>query len=216
MNSQRLKTVMTQAVVLVHGLWMRGPDMLLLRYRLRRCGFVTYQFSYSTTRCTVDEAAQLLQRFIAKLPEPTIHMVGHSLGGLVVQRLFTKFPEQRPGRVVTLGTPYQGSAAARGLARFRTGRFLLGNSFQHGLAEQSRRWDAVNPLGVIAGNLSIGGGRIFAGLTVANDGTVGVDEARIPGATEQRIVHVSHMGLLLSPQVARLTCTFLHSGTFGF
>ena len=207
---------MTQAVVLVHGLWMRGPDMLLLRYRMRRCGFVTYQFSYPTTRCTVDEAAQLLQRFIAKIPESTLDFIAHSLGGLVVQRLFSNHSDQRPGRVVTLGTPYQGSAAAHGLARFRTGRFMLGNSYLHGLADHSRRWTAANPLGVIAGDLSIGGGRIFAGLTSANDGTVGVDEARIPGATEQRVVHVSHMGLLVSPQVARLACAFLHSGTFGF
>lgn len=204
-----------QAVVLIHGLWMRGPDMLLLRYRLRRCGFVTYQFSYPTTRCTVDEDAQLLQRFAARIPETTVHFVAHSLGGLVVQRLFSLYPAQRPGRVVTLGTPYQGSAAARGLARFRAGRFFLGNSFQHGLADQSRSWTAAQPLGVIAGDLSIGGGRIFGGLSSSNDGTVGVDEARIPGATEHRIVHVSHMGLLVSPQVARLTCAFLHSRAFG-
>lgn len=206
---------MSAAVVLVHGLWMRGPDMLLLRYRLRRCGFVTYQFSYPTTRCTVEEAAQLLQRFIAKLPETTLHFVAHSLGGLVVQRLFTRHPAQRPGRVVTLGTPYQGCIAARRLADFRAGRFLLGNSFQHGLADQSRHWTAPQALGVIAGDLSIGGGRLLGGLTSANDGTVAVDEARIPGASEQRIVHVSHMGLLLSPQVARLTCGFLRSGTFA-
>jgi len=207
---------MTQAVVLVHGLWMRGPDMLLLRYRLRRCGFVTYQFSYPTTRCTVDEAAQLLQRFIAKIPEATVHFVAHSLGGLVVQRCFIKYPDQRPGRVVTLGTPYQGSAAARGLARFRAGRFFLGTSYKHGLADHSRQWTAAQPLGVIAGDLSIGGGRIFGGLSSANDGTVGMDEARIPGAAEQRVVHVSHMGLLISPQVARLTCAFLRSGRFSF
>ncbi len=207
---------MRQAVILVHGLWMRGPDMLLLRYRLRRCDFVTYQFSYPTTRCTVDEAAQLLQRFSARIPETTVHFVAHSLGGLVVQRLFAHDPEQRPGRVVTLGTPYQGSAAARGLARFRTGRFMLGNSFLHGLADQSRHWTAAHSLGVIAGDLSIGGGQFFSGMTSANDGSVGVDEARIPGATEQRIVHVSHMGLLLSPRVARFTCAFLRSGTFGF
>lgn len=206
---------MSAAVVLVHGLWMRGPDMLLLRYRLRRCGFVTYQFSYPTTRCTVEEAAQLLQRFIAKLPETTLHFVAHSLGGLVVQRLFTRHPAQRPGRVVTLGTPYQGCIAARRLADFRAGRFLLGNSFQHGLADQSRHWTAPQALGVIAGDLSIGGGRLLGGLTSANDGTVAVDEARIPGASDQRIVHVSHMGLLLSPQVARLTCGFLRSGTFA-
>lgn len=206
---------MSAAVVLVHGLWMRGPDMLLLRYRLRRCGFVTYQFSYPTTRCTVEEAAQLLQRFIAKLPETTLHFVAHSLGGLVVQRLFTRHPAQRPGRVVTLGTPYQGCIAARRLADFRAGRFLLGNSFQQGLADQSRHWTAPQALGVIAGDLSIGGGRLLGGLTSANDGTVAVDEARIPGASDQRIVHVSHMGLLLSPQVARLTCGFLRSGTFA-
>ena len=205
---------MSAAVVLVHGLWMRGPDMLLLRYRLRRCDFVTYQFSYPTTRCTVEEAAQLLQRFIAKLPETTLHFVAHSLGGLVVQRLFTRHPAQRPGRVVTLGTPYQGCIAARRLADFRAGRFLLGNSFQHGLADQSRHWTAPQALGVIAGDLSIGGGRLLGGLTSANDGTVAVEETVVPGPHKRLVLPVAHFAMLLAPGVARQVGEFLREGRF--
>lgn len=205
---------MNEAVVLVHGLWMRGPDMSVLRRRLRRCGFNPYQFSYLTRRTTVREAAQQLQRYASTLPETTVHFVAHSLGGLVVYRMAHEFPSAHPGRIVTLGSPHHGSAIARRLARHRLGRALLGKSVVGGLVDDEMQWTAPNELGVIAGNFPVGGGSLIGGLRGPNDGTVAVEETRLPGMKQHCVMRVSHMGLLFSSRVARLTCHFLRAGKF--
>ncbi len=109
-------------VVLVHGLWMNGMEMCLLRRRLGKAGFATQRFSYPTVRSDIAANAARLQQFLSGLDADTVHFVGHSLGGLLILRLFADFPEQRPGRIVLLGTPYAGSATARNLARRAWGR----------------------------------------------------------------------------------------------
>jgi len=73
-------------VVFVHGLWMTGVDMYLLRWRVRRCGFVVKQFSYSSIRASVSDNATGLQQFVDRLDADTIHLVGHSLGGLLIRQ----------------------------------------------------------------------------------------------------------------------------------
>ena len=70
-------------------------------------------------------------------------------------------------------------------------------------------------VGVIAGSMSVGVGRVFAELPQPNDGTVCVDETGLPGATAQLVLDVSHTGMLLSSEVAAATVQFLRSGSFG-
>lgn len=204
---------MTEQVVLVHGLWMRGPDMGLLRWRLRRCGYATSQFSYSSLRCGLAEAAARLQAYLQTLDADVIHLVGHSLGGLVIRRLLLDYPQQRPGRVVTLGTPHLGSQVAVAVKRLGAGSWLLGRSAS-GLTEVLPAWDGQRELGVIAGRAPIGVGLVVPGLPRPNDGTVSVAETRLPGATDHRVLAVSHMGLLVSAEAARQTCAFLRTGHF--
>jgi pimeloyl-ACP methyl ester carboxylesterase len=207
---------MNEHVVLVHGLWMRGPEMALLRWRLRRCGFTTSQFSYSSLRCGLAEAAARLGRHIQAQDAGVIHLVGHSLGGLVIRRLLLDFPQHqqlRPGRVVTLGTPHQGSYVAARISQLAAGEWLLGKSAQS-LTDSLPPWGGSRELGVIAGSLALGVGQVVPGLVQPNDGTVSVAEACLPGATDQRVLPVSHMGLLVSADVARQVCAFLKNGHF--
>ncbi len=206
------------AVVLVHGLWMTGLEMALLRRRLRRCGFLPCQFSYPTVRAPVVENAARLHGFLRRVSAPVVHFVGHSLGGLVIRRLFHDHPPRRPGRIVTLGTPHRGSAVARRLARHGWGRRLLGGSFKGGLSGELPPWTGTRELGVIAGDRSLGVGLLFSRLVPAlarpNDGTVAVEETRMAGAADHVVLHASHMGLLVSAAAARQTCAFLRTGRF--
>jgi pimeloyl-ACP methyl ester carboxylesterase len=203
-----------ETVVLVHGLWMVGIDMWLLRYRLQRCGFATRVFSYATVRRSPAENARKLQRFLAKIDSETVHFVTHSLGGLVIRHLFHEFPEQKPGRIVTLAPPHQGSAVARRLSRSSWGRLILGKSLQSGLLGDVPAWRAPHELGVIAGNVQLGMGRFAGGLTRPNDGTVEVSETALDGMTEQVILPATHISLLFSRQSARQVCAFLKTGHF--
>jgi pimeloyl-ACP methyl ester carboxylesterase len=143
-----------------------------------------------------------------------VHFVGHSLGGLLILRLFADFPEQRPGRIVLLGTPYAGSATARNLARRAWGRRLLGRSLEQALLGDGPRWHGGHDLGVIAGTTSVGLGLLVGELPRPNDGTVIVAETRgIPGAVSCTLPG-SHSSLLFSAEVARRVCRFLLSGRF--
>ncbi len=205
-----------EAVVLVHGLWMRGPDMWVLRHRLRRAGFKTYQFSYPTTRCTLNAAADQLAAFLdTQVREARVHFVAHSLGGNVVFHFLHQHPFARAGRIVALGTPFQGSIVAARMAKSALGRFLLGKTHGDGLAAARRHWRVDAELGVIAGNGRVGLGRLIGGLAGEHDGTVTVAETRIPGAAAHCVLPVSHTQMLLSAAVAGVTEGFLRRGTFA-
>jgi len=201
------------AVVLVHGLWMTGWDMYLLAHRMEQCGFRVYRFSYRSTRYGLRENAFLLNRFLETIPGATIHLVGHSLGGLVIRRLFLDYPRQRPGRIVTLGTPHRTSRTAQRLQRAGWGRWALGKSFG-ALTTALPPWDNRRDLGSIAGNQPLGLGRLLRCLPAENDGSVAVDETVVPGSAHI-VLPACHMGMLVSAPVAREACQFLHTGRFS-
>ena len=204
------------SVVLVNGLWLGNAAMALLARRLRRAGFVVQVFSYPTTRNDLRANAGLLQRFLAQQPGETVHLVGYSLGGLVIRALFHFHPEQRPGRIVLLGSPQRRSRAAEALARSPLTARLLGRSLAELNAGQPQAWAwPERETGVIAGTLPTGLGRLVTRLPAPHDGTVALEETMLAEAGARLALRVSHFGLLLSPTVARQAGAFLRTGAFS-
>ena len=203
----------------VHGLWLTGLEGGLLRKRLGKdLGAETYAFSYPSVRSSMRDNARSLGGFLRGLKLDTLHLVGHSLGGLVILKLFEmgEAAGLPPGRAVLLGSPLNGSRAALNLARVPFGRSLLGRGVQEELlVARLRRWDGQRELGVIAGNLSIGLGRLMGIGGAPSDGTIFVEETRLVGAAQHRVMRVSHSGLPFSSTVARATSAFLRSGKFS-
>ncbi|MEX2353443.1 MAG: alpha/beta fold hydrolase [Gammaproteobacteria bacterium] len=204
-----------ETIVLVHGLWMNGLDMSLLAHRLRNQSYRTVRFSYQSVFSTPAQNAAELQTFVNKLDDPVLHFVCHSLGGIVIRHLFHDFPDQRPGRVVTLATPHKASYSACRLSAVLPGRVMLGKSVIDGLLGNIPSWGKTHMLGSIAGNLGLGLGRLIPGLPLPNDGTVTVDETRLEGMTDHATVCASHLGILFSDEAARLSDHFIRHGYFG-
>ncbi len=202
------------AVVLVHGLWMNGLELGFLARHLRRCHFTPYRFGYRSVRDPIASNARNLARFVADLHEPNVHFVGHSLGGLVIFRMFADSPPAPPGRIVTIGSPFQGSRAARSLSRFRVGQRMLGRSTEEALLGEPVDAPAGRDVGVIAGTLGFGAGRIFHGLDTTSDGTVALEETHIDGIHERLELPLTHTTLLFSRRTAGAVCTFLRTGHF--
>lgn len=203
-----------EAVVLVHGIWMNGLDMGILRRRLARAGFDPVQFRYPSVRNAPAINAMDLNALARGLDAQTVHFVGHSLGGIVIRHLFSEYPDQRPGRVVTMGTPHRFSAAAERLSRSLPGRLLLGESIKRGLLGNAPPWPRARELGSIAGTLRLGFGMVVPGVPSPNDGTVAVEETRLPEMRDHLTLPVSHFGLLLSARAANQTAYFLRHGCF--
>lgn len=212
-----MKDVAAQHVIYVHGLWMPGGESLLLAQRLlREFGLHVHAFPYSAATWGMEEITGHLCSFVRSLELPAVHFVGHSLGGLVIYRYFEHYPEQPPGRVVFLGTPCLESRAAVQAAQLRFVSALMGPSVADELLRpRERHWTFGRPLGIIAGSQSIGLGQFVAGFEEECDGTVAVSETRLPGAADHITLPVSHMGMLVSPRVARETGSFLRDGRFS-
>lgn len=194
---------------------MNGLESFLLRDRLAKAGFAPSVFRYPSMNSTLADVTAALAARLRSF-EGTVHLVGHSLGGVVILETLEREGDLPPGRTVLLGSPVQGSRAARSIAAWSVGPQLLGALAVAELArERERRWRLPREIGLIAGCRSAGLGRVFSDLPEPNDGTVCVDETRMPGISEHLILEVSHTGMLLSSAVAASLIQFLNAGSFG-
>jgi len=205
---------MSERVILLHGLWLRGLAMNYLSRRLGHAGFDAETFDYATVRGGIDDASERLRERIGALGGGKVHLVGHSLGGLLAAMIVQRHPDLIDGRIVCLGAPLRGSAAARSLKGIPGGSAMLGHSVE--LLERGLdRWDGPQQLGVIAGRLPLGLGFLLGGVSSPHDGTVAVEETRLPGITDHCVIAAAHTGLVYSDPAAQHTIEFLRDGRFG-
>jgi pimeloyl-ACP methyl ester carboxylesterase len=218
---------MSAMVVYVHGLWFNGWESAWLRRSLsRELGCETCSFPYSSMSADMAENASALARFLATTQADTLHLVGHSLGGLVILEFFASslsaqgLPDNGrslpPGRVVLLGSPVRGSITAQRLGKLPFGKAILGSAAAGVLlTSRERSWNGARDLGTIAGDVPLGLGRLLGSIDAPNDGTVLVEETCIEGAKERLRLPVTHSGMVFSALVARQTAAFLRDGRFS-
>jgi pimeloyl-ACP methyl ester carboxylesterase len=203
-------------VVYVHGLWMPGEESLVLRHRLvQDFGLTFHALRYSAAFSSMDSIIAGFGELVRGLEAPEVHLVGHSLGGLIIHRFLERFPDQPPGRVVFMGTPALASRAAQSANRFLPMEPLMGSVAEELLVPQERRWIHPRALGIIAGTEPFGVGHLLAHFDEDNDGTVAVSETRMAGATDHLTLPVSHLGMLVSARVAQEIGRFLTTGAFS-
>jgi pimeloyl-ACP methyl ester carboxylesterase len=142
-----------------------------------------------------------------------VHLVGHSLGGIVALEATRRTRDLPRGHIVCLGPPLKGSSVARLLAHFPGGRWILGSN-RNVLVDGVERWDGSRPVGVVAGQMPFGLGVTIGALTAPHDGTVAVEETKLGGLADHCTVDATHTGLLFSSDVADLTVGFLRDGRF--
>ncbi len=206
-----------EPVVLVHGLWMNGLVFGVLRQRLQHDhGFDVHTFTYPTLHGDpgrVSSQARGLrgprrwrQAGASRRTQPRrgarLPRAARSRRGL-------------GGNAVLLGSPLNGSRAARSASQWPMLRPLLGPHVLKELApECDRCWEGQGALGAIAGTLPVGTGQYFAHFDEDNDGTVGVSETVIPGLKDHLVLPHSHMGMLFADDVAQQVAHFLRNSAF--
>ncbi|MGB5080673.1 MAG: alpha/beta fold hydrolase [Burkholderiales bacterium] len=203
-----------ESVVLLHGAWMNRWVMGYLAHALRGEGFAPQSLTYRTMRDTLEIHLSRLSRRVDSLDAERIHLVGHSLGGVIVLRYLQRAPDPRIRRAVLLGAPVAGCRAAAGLGRHAGGELLMGKSLSVWRQPVDVSVDGRFEIGVIAGTGALGRGRMVMRLPQPNDGVVCVDETRFPGMRDHLILPVGHSVMLVSRRVARQTAAFLRAGAF--
>jgi pimeloyl-ACP methyl ester carboxylesterase len=107
--------------VLVHGLIDNRSIFTVMRRSLRRRGFAQIcSWNYSPLLTDVARGAEDLgahiERICAQTGHDRVHVVGHSLGGLIARyHVQRQGGDRRVESLVTLGTPHSGSVLARAL-----------------------------------------------------------------------------------------------------
>ncbi|CAA6812109.1 MAG: Unknown protein [uncultured Thiotrichaceae bacterium] len=202
-------------VILVHGLLMRPIMLRLLGYRLSQAGYRVHYAHVATLRRTSQENAQNLHVLIQSLDAAVVHLVAHSLGGLVLMHLFEQYDDIPPGKVVMLGSPIQGSQLAQHLFRYPVFHSLLKKGMRRALSgSEIPVWNQNRTWGMIAGNKALGVGVFLGGLSGQSDGTVALSETHHEKLNEHVVVKVSHLAMQFSHLVALYVMNFLKTGSF--
>ena len=207
-------------VVCIHGIWGKGVEMTLMKRRLEKeHGFRVLLFSYPSVRGTLDDNAAKLAAFMAEQRLDSAHLIGHSLGGVIALRMLATSRDPIPGRVVCIGSPLTGSRPAAILAQKQWAQPILGRSLPAGVVEApANEWASEvcvsHEVGIIAGTVPVGFGRLVTRFDGDNDGSVAVSETRLAGAKDHICLKVSHKSILLSRDVVEQAAAFLKRGEF--
>ena len=201
-------------MVLIHGLWLTGVELAVIGHRLRKGGFTASQFVYRTVADSLADNMFRLKTYAEGLAESTVHLVGHSLGGVLAVKMVTDLSFGKEGRVVTLGSPLKSSMVAQRLARWKWGRSMLGDTGGELLDTGLVEWSQGRELGSVAGELGVGVGRLLGQLPKPHDGTVTVEETRLPGITDHIVLPVTHTSILFKKEAIDQVLCFLKQGRF--
>lgn len=192
-------------VTLVHGFLANSLMLTLLGSRLRRHGYRTRAWGYWNMRSSILVHARKFERTLRALDEDpevdTIHVVTHSMGGIIARAALADYRPRKIGRFVMLAPPNRGSFVANAMAP------PLGWLLRP-IAELTTAGDSlVNSLQMPRG-IEIG--------VIAAEWDALVDEA----STHLDVPHAHaslpclHSGLLFRREAAALVAAFLRSGCF--
>jgi pimeloyl-ACP methyl ester carboxylesterase len=213
---------MTESIVIyVHGVWMPAEEMLFVRNHLqKKYSLQGRLFDYPSVKGTLDNNAKLLADYISDIDAENVHLVGHSLGGVIALRMLSLYPDAPHGRVVCMGSPLTGSRAAHFLHSTDWGGMIIGKTVTEGVVhaaanEWANEVTETREVGSLAGNVSMGLGRLVANFKEENDGTIAVSETRLKGATDHICMALNHSGMVLSKDACDQVAHFLQNGRFS-
>lgn len=204
-----------ETLVLLHGIWMYPVVMSWLAHQLRQLGYEVLTPGYASVHNTPAQNAKALHAYLQRtVTNERLHIVGHSLGGLVALHLIDQFNDLPPGRLVTLGSPVAGSYIARMVKPWPLLGMAFGNSMEGGLSGQGIPVQCQREWGAICGTLSVGLGSPFLIGQGVHDGAVCLSETEHPAQKARLCLAVTHTTMLFSRTVVERTHHFLQYGRF--
>lgn len=202
-----------ETVVLLHGLGRSRASLWALQRRLQDAGFATRNFPYAPTFHRFDTLVSTLHDFIvARVATPRYHLIGHSLGNVLIRARFRHGYPAGLTRIVMITPPNHPPKLARKLKRFPPFQLWAGDSGQQLASEafyQSLPVPDV-PFGVIAGNR---GQRLT--FDEPNDGIVTVESTRLTGMADHLVLPHSHTFIMNRRATAAAAIHFLRHGRFA-
>jgi predicted alpha/beta hydrolase family esterase len=187
-------------ILLLHGVLCNGGVWRSLKRRLRKAGLgPVYAPSYGPPLASIelfaDQIAAKIDRILAATGARQVSIVAHSMGGIVARAYVRKHGGGKVRRVITIGTPHEGSAHAWLFPGTSLGQLRPGNPWLAALPEPS----AASPP--------------FVSVWSWHDSMVAPQtSARLRHGRNVEIVGVGHNALLTDPDVAQKVIDELRRG----
>lgn len=199
-------------IVLLHGQGRTRLSMVVLGKRFRSAGYQTMNFPYNQMTDSLDEISDQLIEFIAKKAKSTnYHLIGHSLGNIIIRNAFRKDYPDGLGKIVMLAPPNQPAHLAQRLKKNPIYRLFTGDSGQKLSEEQFYRALPTPrvPFGVIAGDKG-------QSLTFSepNDGVVTVESTKLEGMADWILLHHGHTFIMNCKDTFEHCERFIELGRF--
>ncbi len=217
-----LEAVATPAdtVVLIHGLGRRSGSLNIIADALHADGYRVCRVDYASTRHGPPELLRQVTDAILECAQPdsTLHVVTHSLGGILLRGFALEHGDVLTGRTVMLAPPNGGSELGDLVQRSGLLRAVLGPTATElgtgPLSLPNRLGPVLFDVGVIAGNRSLHPLGSFV-LNGPNDGTVTEQNARVAGMRDFAAVHRAHSLIMRAPEVVAEVRAYLVTGCFS-
>jgi pimeloyl-ACP methyl ester carboxylesterase len=136
-------------VILIHGYMMRGGVLWPMLSYLKKRGFnrvfkFTYEVPWKEISYFAEQLADEVDKVISTCKAKKVDLVAHSMGGLVARYYINYLGgDKLVARLVTLGTPHNGSLLWA-LSSFKSGAQMRpGSRFLTHLAENDQKLQAV-------------------------------------------------------------------------
>ena len=193
------------SVSLVHGYLANKFLMVALARRLRHRGFRPRTWGYWNMQCSVlvhgERFARELEALDADPTVGTVHVVTHSMGGIVARAALDRYRPRKLGRLVMLAPPNRGSFVATATAG-TFGRFLKP------VAELSTAPDS------LVNSLPTPEGVEIGVIAAARDALVSAESTRPAVPHAHVTLPTWHTGLLFREDTAECVAEFLARGAF--
>jgi len=207
-------------VVLVPGLFSPRVTMCPMARRFKQHGFQTLVFPNRYLLKTPEQNAHGLLAKLQALSADRIHLLGHSLGGVVIMHALRLNSEQpvgdrfADGKVVLIASPVNGSEFARAFHGNRVVKKFLGRCLEGGVLNGMPEQLDGRETGVISGSSRAGLAAMIYHSEHPNDGMINEFETQLSGAQDAVSVPQSHALMLFSRRCSELAIRFVQYGQF--
>ena len=206
-----------ELVLLLHGLGRSNIAMWRLADRLEDANYKVQRIGYHSIGTTLAEVLTDITGQINQCcaeDQRKIHLVGHSLGGLLIRAYLQDNQLLNLGRVVLIGTPNKGTEIANWLGDNPAVKLLTPIA-----AELSTHQDSFPnrlplpyyPVGVIAGVVDRDNENYLPGR---DDGMVSVESTKLEGMRDFIEISSGHSMMRYNDEVAQQAINFLQQGRF--
>ena len=212
--------ISNDCVVLLHGMGRTAFSMNSMESFLTERGFQVINQSYPSTSQSIEEISRnIVPKFISKCNKDVskIHLVTHSLGGIISRHYLQSNDLPVGSRIVMLSPPNKGSEIADRFQDSSWYRWLTGPPGQQLTTDGSslpNKLAAINyEVGVITGKNTLEPwfSRLIPG---EDDGKVSVESAKLAEMKDFLIVNHTHTFIMNSRDVMRQVLNFLNFGVF--